>query len=194
MLAGIGIRHPAHALAAIGYMRQARQAKMRRWPPGRTPQVGAPLAIEKHLPVGHQRPLHLHHHLVPFADCLVRHPELVGNAGTADHRPALVDHQQFAVVTVQVAKSPAPAQTVVPAQFDASGDQALAQVQGERQRTVVIEQAAHLHTAPGGLHQRLDHGFGAGAGLHQVQLQVDLLFGPHNGGEHARKKFGAVDQ
>ncbi|MOA31525.1 hypothetical protein D3C78_1526870 [compost metagenome] len=87
MLTGIGIGHPAHALAAIGYMRQAWQAKMRRWSPGSTAQVGAPLAIEEHLPVGDQRPLHFDHYFMPFTDVFVRHPKFIGNTCAADHRP-----------------------------------------------------------------------------------------------------------
>ncbi|MNP51284.1 hypothetical protein D3C76_1455900 [compost metagenome] len=106
---------------------------MGRWPPGRTAQVGPPLAVEQHLPVGHQRALHLHHHFVPFTDVFRWRPELVGNAGAAHHCPALVNQQQLAVIAKQVAKAPAPAQAVVPAQLDAGGQQALAQAQGEGQ-------------------------------------------------------------
>ncbi|MNE75840.1 hypothetical protein D3C80_1720370 [compost metagenome] len=131
---------------------------------------------------------------MPFADVLVRYPELVSDTGTAHHRPGLINQKQLAVITIEVAKAAAPAQTVVPAQLHASRDQALAKAEGEGQGAVVIEQATHLYAAFGGIHQYLHHGLGTGARLYQVQLQIDLLLGPHNSGEHARKKFGAVDQ
>ncbi|MNJ71082.1 hypothetical protein D3C77_675860 [compost metagenome] len=98
------------------------------------------------------------------------------------------------MIAIQVAKATTPAQAVVPAQLHTRSQQALAQAQGEGQRTIIIEQATHLHAALGGLHQGLDHGFGASAGFDQVQFQVHLILGAHDCGEHAREKLRTVDQ
>ncbi|MCY1394743.1 hypothetical protein D9M71_96680 [compost metagenome] len=88
----------------------------------------------------------------------------------------------------------APTHTVVQAQLHPSLEQLLAQAQGKRQRPVVIEQAAHLDPALGGLHQRLHQRIGTGTGLDQIKLQIHLLLSTNNGGEHAWEKRRAIDQ
>ncbi|MNH25286.1 hypothetical protein D3C79_852720 [compost metagenome] len=98
------------------------------------------------------------------------------------------------MIPIQVAQATAPAQAVVPAQFDPGGKQTLAQAQGEGQRAIIVEQTAYLHAPFGSLHQGLDHGLGAGARLHQVQFQIHLMLGTPDRGEHTREKSGAVDQ
>ncbi|MNU90549.1 hypothetical protein D3C71_804190 [compost metagenome] len=156
--------------------------------------VGNPLTIEQQLPVEHQRAGDFHHHFVPFADVFARRPELIGDARAPDHGQTLVHQQQFTVVAVEVADPAPPAQTIVETQLHPGGHQPLAQGQGEGEAAVIIEQAAHPHTALGGLHQGLDHGFGAGARLHQIQLQFNLFFGAGNRYQHAREKLRTVDQ
>ncbi|MNM76833.1 hypothetical protein D3C81_886670 [compost metagenome] len=98
------------------------------------------------------------------------------------------------MIAVEVADPTSPAQAIVKTQLHASGHQPLTQGQGESEAAVIIEQAAHPYTALGGLHQCLDHGFGAGARLHQIQFQLNLLFSPGNRHQHARKKLRTVDQ
>ncbi len=121
-------------------------------------------------------------------------PELIGNARAADHGDALINQQQFAMVAVQVTHPTAPAQAIVEAQLHARVGEALTQAQREGQAAVIIKQAAHLHAALGGLHQRLHHGFSASTRLHQVQLQIDLALGPGNTHQHLREETRAVDQ
>ncbi|MNR34315.1 hypothetical protein D3C85_1520780 [compost metagenome] len=70
----------------------------------------------------------------------------------------------------------------------------MTQAQGERQGSVIIEQATHLDPALGGLDQCLDQRIGTGTGLDQVKFQVHLLLGADNGREHARKECRPVDQ
>ena len=72
--------------------------------------------------------------------------------------------------------------------------QALTQIEGKRQAAVIVEQAAHAHTALGRQHQRLHDGFGTGAGLDQIQLKFDLLLRASNLLKHAREELRAVDQ
>ncbi len=106
---------------------------------------------------------------------MARRPEFIGHAGAADHGQALVDQQQLAVVTIEIADPAPPAQAIVKTQFDPGLGQALTQMQREREAAVIIEQATHAHSALRRRDQRLDDGFGAGAGLDQVQLQFDLF-------------------
>ncbi|MNH16351.1 hypothetical protein D3C79_759910 [compost metagenome] len=47
VLAGVGIGHPAHALALHRHLGQARQAEAFSGAPGRTAVVGLPLAVEQ---------------------------------------------------------------------------------------------------------------------------------------------------
>ncbi|MNE61404.1 hypothetical protein D3C80_1566170 [compost metagenome] len=98
------------------------------------------------------------------------------------------------MIAIQVAQATLPAQAVVPAQVHACFQQPLAQGTVEGQRAIVIEQAAHPHTAPCGLLQRCDDRFGAGASLDQIQFEVDLELGARDRLKHAREEFGAVDQ
>ncbi|MNP67540.1 hypothetical protein D3C76_1633860 [compost metagenome] len=98
------------------------------------------------------------------------------------------------MIAVEVADPASPAQAIVEAQLDAGGREALAQGQGKGEAAVIIEQATHPHTALGGLDQRLDHGLGAGARLHQIQFQLDLFFGAGDRHQHAREKLRTVDQ
>ncbi|MNX93581.1 hypothetical protein D3C86_1257690 [compost metagenome] len=98
------------------------------------------------------------------------------------------------MIAVEVADPAPPTQPVVETQFHPGSHQPLTQGQGKSEAAVIIEQAAYPHTALGGLHQGLDHGFGAGARLHQIQLQFNLFFGAGNRYQHAREKLRTVDQ
>ncbi|MNL41224.1 hypothetical protein D3C87_1636240 [compost metagenome] len=131
---------------------------------------------------------------MPFADVFARRPEFIGHARAADHGQTLVDQQQLAMIAVEIAHPAPPAQAIVESQLDTRGYQPLSQGQRERQTAVIVKQAPHPHTALGGLDQRLDHGFGTGARLHQVQFQLHLFFGAGNRDQHPRKKLRAVDQ
>ncbi|MNE46932.1 hypothetical protein D3C80_1413020 [compost metagenome] len=91
VLAGVGISDPAHALPLRRHLGQTRQAKAFSRAPGGAAVVGLPLTVEQQLPVAHHRPLHLHHHFVPFAGRLTRRPELVGNARPPHHCPTFVN-------------------------------------------------------------------------------------------------------
>ena len=125
---------------------------------------------------------------------MTRRPEFIGHARAADHREALIDQQQFTVISVEVADPAPPAQAIVETQLDPGLGQALTQRQCESETAVIIEQAPDAHSALGRRDQRLDDGFGAGAGLDQVQLQFDLLCSSSDMLEHARKELRAVDQ
>lgn len=157
-------------------------------------RVGVPLPVEQGLPVQHQRAADLHHHFMPVGAVLPWRPELIGDARAAHHGDTLVDQQQLAVVAVQVAHPAPPVQAIVEAQLHASIDQALAQPEGKRQAAVIIKQAAHLHAALGGQHQRLHHGIGTGPGFDQIQFKIDLLLGPGNAHQHLREETRPVYQ
>ncbi len=98
------------------------------------------------------------------------------------------------MIAVQVAHAAPPAQAVIETQLDPGLGQLPAQPQGKGQAAIVIEQTTHPHPALGRLDQRLDHGFGALAGFHQVKLQLDLAFGAGDRHQHPRKEIRAVDQ
>ncbi|MNZ75754.1 hypothetical protein D3C78_942400 [compost metagenome] len=98
------------------------------------------------------------------------------------------------MIAVEVADPASPAQAIVKTQLHTGRHQPLAQGQGESEAAVIIEQTTHPHTALGGLHQGLDHGFGTGARLHQIQLQLDLLLRTGDRHQHAREKLRTIDQ
>ncbi|MCY1279222.1 hypothetical protein D9M70_279680 [compost metagenome] len=194
VLAGVGVGQPAHALALRRQRRQVGESRRFLRFPRPLADAGLPLVVEQQSPVRHQRALDAHHHLVPAARLLVRLPEIVGGAGAADEGDALVDHQDLAVVAIQVAQAAPPAQRVVPAQLHAGLLEALAQRPAEPQRAEVVEQAAHLHAPRGGGRQRLDQDLAAAAVLDQVQLEQHLALGGGDAREHGGEEAGAVDQ
>ncbi len=131
---------------------------------------------------------------MPLATIVAGGPELIGDARAANHRHGLVYQQQLTVIAVQVAQAATPAQAIIETQFDTGLDQPSTQPQSKSQAAKVIKQAAHPHSTLGRLDQRLDHGLGALAGLHQIQLKLDLTVGPGNRHQHARKEIRTVDQ
>ncbi len=167
---------------------------MRGRAPGGTAQIGTPLAVKQCLPIGHQRPLHLDHHLMPFAVGLARHPELVSDPGAAYYAQALIHQQQLAMIAVQVAQPAPQAHGVVPAQLHPSHLQPLALALGKGEAAIAVEQTPHGHPASSSAHQCFDDLIGAGTGFDQIQFQIDLRLRSIDRGEHARKKLRAINQ
>ena len=192
VLAGVGVRHPAQSLAAVGRRRQPCRGHRLARAPGPGLQAGVPLALEQGQPVGGHRALHFHHHFVPGAAVVRHRPELVGRPGAAHEGQVLVDQQQLAVVAVQDAPAGAPAQRVVLAQLATGRKQAAAPGATQAQAAESVEQAAHRHPAGSRDQQRFEQALGATAALHQVQLQVDLALRVLDGREHAREEIFSI--
>ncbi|MCY1291348.1 hypothetical protein D9M70_405340 [compost metagenome] len=192
MLAGVGIGHPAQAVAAAGKGRQAAQQHRFLRPPGLAAEAGVPLPLEQQLPVGDHRPVHFHHGFAPGAAVVVHRPEFVGGAGAADIGDLLVHHQDLAMVAEQVAYAGLPAQRVVAAELAAGLDQLLAPAVAQFQAAEAVEQAAHPHAAGAGIQQRVQQGLGAAAAFHQIEFQLHLPLGAGDAGEHAREEILSV--
>ena len=161
--------------------------------PGAAALAGQPLVLEQQAPVRHQHAFDAHHHLVPVIAGRGR-PELIGGTGAADIGTALVDHQQLAVIAVQVVQPPAPAQRVVLAQLHPGHGQALTRGTAETQAAEAVEQAADLDPTAGGGAQRLHQRRRAQPILHQIQLEQHQALGRVDVGEHGRHEGRTIHQ
>jgi len=141
---------PAHALRGLRAQRNTRRtARLWQVPDTAPGQAGCPLAIEQALPVLHHRATGLDHDLVPVLARVVRVPEIVGHAGTADEHGLAVDQHDLAMVAVQVAEPQAQLQRVVQPHFDAGAGQPFAVALAELEAAEAIEQATNPHTPLG---------------------------------------------
>src|SRR5690606_32302861 len=159
---------PAQTAAYARPLRQSLGYGRVIWPPGKT---CAPLEFEQPLPVADQRPFDRHHGFMPGTLRLVRQPEFIGGASTANVGQTLVHQQALAMVTVESADTTTPAQRVVPAHLHLCLQQLLPQTASQSCTTVGIEQTTHAYSARTGTAQCLDQALAALAILDQIQFQ-----------------------
>ena len=120
MLTRRRVGHPPHAIPRLGIHWNLRQPLRQRELPDSAPHAQSPLRIEQATPVIQQWPADLHHGFMPMLLRLFRVPELVSRTCASDKAAGIVDQDQLAMITVQVAELQTPLQRIVLAQIDAT--------------------------------------------------------------------------
>ena len=151
-------------------------------------------------PVFHERPLqasnriaaHAKHGVAPARLAALAVDPMVGETGAAQKSDAAIDHREFAVSAIVVARPTVPAHLVVPLHVAAGLAQFAETIFGHGERAQGVQIQVDAHAGAGALGERGDDLVGDLAAMKDVGFEIDVVLGGADGGQLGSVKILAV--
>ena len=141
---------------------------------------------------GHGVAAHAKHGVAPARLVALAVDPLVGEAGAAEKSDAAINHREFAVSAIVVARPTVPAHLVVPLHVAAGLAQFAETIFGHGERAQGVQIQVDAHAGVGALGERGDDLVGDLAAMEDIGFQVDVVLGGANGGQLGSVKILAV--